>query len=334
MSTIRRAILAGCFATALLAPRPAHADAYDAAISRGIVARDLAIDTNDPAKWNEALQAFDDAIAIRDTKEAQFEKARTARHLHADDIAFAAYEASLVLGLGGKAKDEAEKFLADNASKMARIVVKAPAGATVFIAAHRRGLLPLAQPIVVFAGAVRVRVQTTDGRTAEKDATTTVGATSIVDLTTEFAALTPKTIVQVAPTIDRGPSLRLGRGLIISGSALAVVGFGTYFIAAYQVGKRREDLAQHCFTLASPDVCTDAEAGNLSAAQADSDAIARYKNLRLAGAITGSVGVAVAIAGLVRLVTTPPEGAKTETAFTPELVPRPGGFVMGLQGAF
>jgi len=309
----------------------AFADAYDEAMSRAVVARDKALDSGDPGSWEDALRAFEDAAAIHRTKEALFEVARAAGHLHADDVAFAAYEAALSLGLAGKARDEAVTFLEANAARMARLMVVGPAGAEVEIATHRRGILPLAQPIVVFAGPVRVRVKTSDGRRVDADVNTVRGTPATLDVSSRFVAPKPR-VVTVHLAADRGPALRLGTGLLIAGGATLAVSLSGFFVSNYALGKRREGLASRCFQPIGTDECEHALPENVSAAQDDVNAIETWKNVRLASGIGIGVGALLSVGGVIRLLTVPPASRGDHVA--PLAAPYAGGLVLGLQGTF
>ena len=87
---------------------PSFADAYDAAMAHAIAAKEKALDANDPSAWQEALRLFVEADALRATKDSKYELAFAASRLKEDDLAVEAYEASIALGLSGKAKDKAD----------------------------------------------------------------------------------------------------------------------------------------------------------------------------------------------------------------------------------
>jgi len=80
----------------------ARADAYDATLTRAIAAKERAMDVNEPARWEEALRLFQEADAIRATREASYELGHAAERLARTDLAVEAYEAALNLGLTGQ----------------------------------------------------------------------------------------------------------------------------------------------------------------------------------------------------------------------------------------
>lgn len=328
-----RARVALCVACALIAPTfasIARADAYESAMAQGVVARDRAEEGSDPKAWDEALRAFQEADRIRATKEARFELASAAVHLHAEDIACEAFEGAIALGLSGKAKDKADAFLAENLSSMARLDVVGPAAARVLVQGRERGVLPLSRPIVVFAGKVRVRLVTADGQSREAEVVTTAQKTARVDLTPEVA---PTRIDDAAP--KSAPTTRVSSTLdwvlVGAGSALFAGGLVTYVVANGTVSKRRDDLARDC-AVRDGDECTSAAGVALQgASQSDVDAIATAKTLRIVGLAGAGLGAAAAIVGAIRLATMPRE---TTATVQPTAIAIPGGMFLGVNGAF
>jgi hypothetical protein len=313
--------LVALFSLTAIAP-PSFADAYDAAMARAVAAKEKAVDSNDPAAWDEALRLFEEADAIKSTKDSKYELASAAARLKEDDVAVEAYEKAIELGLSGKAKEKAQAFIAAHAAQVGRLEVKGPAGATLVIGARKRGTLPHA-PLVVFAGTVKVRA-THDGVSVEDSVAVKEGTTASVDLAPKFAAATApaptasakpaasaiplETGSPTVPLSDTGAGARaLGWSLIISGGAL-VVGSGVgLFVSTSGLRSRRDSLNDHCQvkTTGDPDQCSIPNSGEEAAAQSDNDAIATWKGVRTASYITGGVGLMILTVGVVRLFTAP-----------------------------
>ena len=105
----------------LRAAGSARADAYDATLTRAIAAKERAMDVNEPARWEEALRLFQEADAIRATREASYELGHAAERLARTDLAVEAYEAALNLGLTGQPRSKAEAFVGAHAAALARV---------------------------------------------------------------------------------------------------------------------------------------------------------------------------------------------------------------------
>ena len=309
---------------------PAQADAYDALMSEGVVARDRAEETSDPKAWDEAFRAFAEADRIRPTKESRYELANAAIHLRAEDVACQAFEGAIALGLAGKGKEKAQAFLAANLGKMARLSVLGPAGARLSVQGRERGTLPLAHPIVVFAGSMRARLVSPDGRVVEKDVVAPASSTAEVDLNPDAP------IENVADSPPRpAPQHRsstLGWVLVGSGAAVFAGGLVTYFVANGTVTRRRDDLAHDCGVRNGDECAVSASIALQGAAQSDVDAIATGKTFRVVGIATAGVGAAAAIWGLIRLASAPSEPATA--AVSPQVLALPGGVFFGASGAF
>ncbi len=319
-----------CFALALLTVGHAQADAYDAAMAQGVAARERATDNNDPASWDEALRRFYEADHLKPTKEAKFELGNAAEHLREDDLAFASYEDALELGLTGKAKELAERFMNEKASKVTRLDIQGPAGVTILIHGRKRAVLPLQKPLIVLVGSVVVRVETPSKKTFELEVETKAGKTAILKV-----ADAPEEVEDRGPPPDLGKDARtVGWVLTGTGTALFLAGVSTTIIASVAIEKHRGWLAEKCVVLSGEDACTSPQPYFGPAAQRDVDAIATWKGARLAGEITLGIGVVVAMGGLYRLLTVPATSApapRRESAF---VVPIQGGWLLGLQGAF
>ena len=111
-------------AAAVCAAGSARADAYDATLTRAIAAKERAMDVNEPARWEEALRLFQEADAIRATREASYELGYAAERLARTDLAVEAYEAALNLGLTGQPRSKAEAFVGAHAAALARVQIE------------------------------------------------------------------------------------------------------------------------------------------------------------------------------------------------------------------
>jgi len=324
---------------------PSFADAYDAAMARAVVAKEKAADSNDPAAWDEALRLFEEADAIKSTKDTKYELAGAASRLKEDDVAVEAFEEAIKLGLTGKAKEKAQAFINAHIGAMGRIDVKGPSGSVLAIGARRRGSLPRG-PLVVFAGTVKLRA-TSNNVVIDESVTVKEGATESIDLAPKFAAAsapastTKPTAAPVpagSPTVplsDTGASARtLGWSLIVGGGALLVGSGAGLIVASAGLRSRRDSLADHCAipTTGDPDQCSVPKKDQDAAAQSDNDAIATWKGVRTASLITGGVGLMILGVGVVRLFTAP--SPPRASAWQPTINVGANSAYFGLSGAF
>lgn len=329
-----------------LAPSVAFADAYDSTMARAIAAREKAVDSNDPASWQEALSLFEEADSLRATKDSKYELANAATHLRQDDVAVEAYEAAIALGLSGKAKDKAQAFLDANAPKMARLMLIGPSGARVVIDGVKRGSLPLAQPIVVFAGKIHVSLIGVGGFAVDEDVATKAGQSQTEDWSHRFDApgktdLKPKpddkdhdADDRPVPIDDHGASTRsLGWTLVAAGGATAAVSLGVVLLGSVTISSHRSALADECLTPDGDDACRFAKVGKTADAQSDTDAIATWKGVRTIGYVGAGVGVVLMGVGALRLLTAPPT-QRTSAWATPTIGATLGGMTVGVTGGF
>ncbi len=289
---------------ALAVPTLAHADAWDAAMAQGAAARDRASDTKDPAEWNQALRFFEEADEIKSTADSKFELANAASHLHADAQAYEAYEGAIAKGLTGKAKDLAQAFLAAHEKDIARLDVKGPAGAVVTIQEHRRGVLPLASPIVVFRGKSRVIVDLPNGKRVEREIDADGTTTTSIDVTPvgdEVKTTETSTTGMPRPPLKPARS-HDGEWLTIAvGGGVMAASFLTYIVGSAALESKRNKLGENCAVLDGSDGCAHPKPGKTTDAQGTVDAIATWKTVRVGSAVTAMVGLGVAVFGLVQL---------------------------------
>jgi hypothetical protein len=326
---------------------PVFADAYDAAMARAVAAKAKAVDSNDPAAWNDALRLFEEADAIRTTKDSKYELAGAAARLKEDDIAVEAYEAAIKLGLSGKAKDKAQTFIAAHLTTMGRLDVHGPAGTELTVGARKRGVLPRA-PLVVFAGSVKLRA-THAGTTVEETVAVKDGATVVVDVAPKLEAAaapppapptdvapTPPESSETVPLSDTGAGARaLGWTLVVSGGVLVVSAGIGLVISSTGLSSRRDSLRDKCITYHTTgdrDQCALARPGTEADARSDNDAIKSWKAVRTASLVTGGVGFMIVGVGVVRLLLAPkPPRA---SAWEPTFNIGANGATVGIAGAF
>jgi len=241
----------------------ARADAYEATMTSAVAARDRAKESHDLHDWDEALRLFLEAARINPNKNPLYEAGVAAQQLKADDVAVDALSRAIALGLTGTAREKAEAFVAANESRMARLDVKGTAGTRVLVAERTRGILPLAAPIVVFAGAVRVRVIAPNGRDAIVDTEAKAGATVVVsadDLLAPKASVeAPKPVVTAPPAAARvSPDANRGWAWAVGAAGLVSIGVGAYF--GVRALEKRDDRDALCagrpqgFCAGDPDV--------------------------------------------------------------------------------
>ena len=160
---------------------PAFADAFDAALTRAVAAKELAMDHPDPTKWQTAFERFLEADGLGPSAEMKYELGFIAAQMRQEDLAVEYYEASLDLGLTGPAREKAKRYVEEHGSSMARLLVHGPDGGRVRVRGIERGRLPLVRPLVVFAGDTQVDVKTSS-RTATASRTISLQAGRITEV--------------------------------------------------------------------------------------------------------------------------------------------------------
>ncbi|MBI3206630.1 MAG: hypothetical protein HYZ29_34155 [Myxococcales bacterium] len=312
---------------------PAQADEYDAAFTRAIAAKERALDTNDPASWQAAVDLFVEADRIRATKESKYELGAAASRLKQDDLAVEAFEVALSLGLEGPAADKARAFVAEHGKAMGRVEARGPAGSDLWVAGRWRGSLPLPKPLVVFPGKRRFELRAAGDRT-EREVGVAAGTTVVVDFTTERAG-TPA--LADPPPVDRPRAVPPERDdtwawtLSIGGAGVTVISALTMGLSFGNLASHRERLADVCATPSGVDACAAAKPGKKEAAQSEVDSIATWKAVRTGSYVGVGVGVAAAGAGLVMLLSRPKSKSARQTAIG--AWPTPGGAQLGVFGS-
>lgn len=315
---------------------PAFADEYDAAFTRAIAAKERALDTNDPASWQAALDLFSEADRLRPTKESKYELGAAAARLKQDDVAVEAYEAALSLGLDGAAADKARAFVSEHAPAMGRVEVRGPAGAEIWIAARWRGTLPLAKPLVVFAGKRRIELRS-GGDRDQREVVVTAGAAAQIDFAAAGAA-PPAPGAGVPPPADAPPAAppsptpppdrTLAWTLTVGGASLAVLGGASLWIASSNLSSHRDRLGELCAEQSGSDSCTTAEPGKQQAAQDEVDSIASWKAVRTGGWV--GLGAGVLATGIGVILLNSGGSSAPRTAFG--VLPTAGGLSLGVTG--
>jgi hypothetical protein len=317
----------------------AFADEYDATFTRAIAAKERALDLNDPAAFEQALELFQQADRIRATKESKYELGSVASRLRQDDLAVEAYEASLALGLEGTAADKARAFVQEKQGEMGRIAVTGPAGAELYVGARRRASLPLERPLVVFAGKVRLRA-VLGGREVRREVAVAQSQDGSLDLGPDFAAqpvastpvptYTPPIFTHPPPPDETPP--RSGPDaadvLTIGGASVAVISLGTLILAYTQLSTHRDRLKEVCAVPRGEDECDKANTGERAAAQDEVDSIATYKTLRTASYV--GLGAGLVLGGIGVALLSSRQNEPRSSAF---IAPTPGGFAIGFGGS-
>ncbi|HEX6767294.1 MAG TPA: PEGA domain-containing protein [Polyangiaceae bacterium] len=297
--------------------RPALADGYDSAVTRAAAARDRALETDNARDWQEALELFAAAIEFRPTKEAEFEFAEAALRLELEDEAFTAYRAALALGLEGKARERAAAFVETHEPRLGRLAVSGPTGARVYVDERKRGVLPLAEPIVVSPGTRSVHVDATNFRSFERHVVVDAGATTAITATLEplvaspaSSARTPSDTAQRAlPTSKESPHVWATPALI-AGGGLVLAGAATFVVTTIALGNQRDKLDKQC-VIVDGDECAATTPELVSAAQATSDDIATSKTVRWVSVSAAAVGAGIAAVSLIVLTgSSEPEHAR------------------------
>jgi hypothetical protein len=318
----------------------ALADEYDATFTRAIAAKERALDLNDPAAFEQALDLFQQANRIRATKESNYELASVASRLRQDDLAVESYEAALALGLAGTAADKARAYVQEKQGEMARVAVKGPAGTEMYVGARRRGTLPLESPLVVFAGKVRLRA-VSGAREVQKELALTKGQKVDLDLAPEFSgppASTPTPPPYTAPVFTQPPVTQkppepdrtAPLALTIGGASVTVISIGTLILSYSQLSTHRDRLKEVCAVPRGSDECDKANTGERAAAQDEVDSIATYRTLRTASFVGMGVGLVAGSIGIAWLSSTSGSSGSPTSAF---VLPTEGGFAVGIGGA-
>ncbi len=344
----RIAIALGLAVAAFAATAPARADAYEAALTRAVAAKEQALDANDPVSWETALSRFLEVRAIAETDEAMYELGLVATRLHQDDLAVEAYAAALELGLSGEPRAKAQAFVDAAAGRMASLTVEGPPGTVVLVAGRPRGVLPMKRPLTLFPGRVVLSARLADGRPLEHRVVLAEGDAASVRLE-EPALLAsagepaepgargehplPSVVVSdpppPAPSSASQPAsstVATSSVLLWTGGALVALSAVAVPLASLRIGGARDELSRNC-PEPSDDACPGGtEPENQVAAQRAVDDIATYKWVRTGAWIGAGVGVAVFATGLALRLS---DSDSSETAMCVTALPGGAGLSLG-----
>jgi hypothetical protein len=313
-------------------------DAYGAALTRAVAAKERALDVNEPPRWEEALRLFQEAAALRYTRECGYEIGVAAEHLSRNDLAVEGYEAAIDLGLVGPPRARAQAFVAAHASGMGRLALRGAPGRVVYVAGVRRGRLPLQRPLVLFPGEVRLEIVELSGVTNGVTVRLRSGQLEVLDLDKKPPASKPPVadappppappvaVPQPAapsradppsgPSEPPPPSPSLAaagdvpgpepeavissRGLWIAGigAAVTVAAIVLIPVSSSQIAADRSDLMKECASPVMNDSCT-ALLGHGPAAQSLADSIATWKAISTGAKIGLGVGLVTVAGGLL-----------------------------------
>jgi hypothetical protein len=312
----------------------AAADAYGAALTRAIAAKERALDVNEPPRWEEALRLFQEAAALRATRECEYEIGFAAERLSRADLAVEGYEAALDLGLVGPPRARAEAFVAAHAAALGRLQVRGPAGTRLRVAGVDRGRLPLRRPLVLFPGDIQLETVDAAGHPSTVTVRLQSGHLELLDLATAVSVesssdalaspeptppppprpspLTAPAPQPAAPLAWIPPDAPQPVGtssaawpLMIGGAAVAIAAAVLLPVSRGQIDDDRAALAAECSVLPTGDVCEFAWNGQGAAAQSHEDGIATWKAVRLGAWIGLGVGLATVATGLVLKIREP-----------------------------
>jgi len=314
-----------------LAARPGDADAdgYSAALTRAIAAKERALDVNEPPRWEETLRLFQEAAALRATRECAYEIGVAAERLSRHDLAVEGYETALDLGLAGPPRARAQTFVAAHAAVMARLDIRGPAGRIIYVAGVQRGRLPLQRPLVLFPGEARLEVIDAAGASTSVTVYLRSGQREAIDLDRPPASATPpappsarsgpppqaaapETPPASEPVTNAPPAGDAGahaaeravdvptRGWWIAGvgAAVTVAAVVMLPVSSARLDTQRAALADKCVDMLKNDTCT-AMIGEGPAAQSLSDSIATWKAIRTGAKVGIGVGAALVAGGLL-----------------------------------
>jgi hypothetical protein len=283
-------------------------DAYSAALTRAVAAKERALDVNEPPRWEEALRLFQETAALRATREAAYEIGFAAERLSRTDLAVESYEAAIALGLSGPPSVRAGAFVAAHAPALARLEVRGPAGSRLSVAGVERGRLPLPRALVLFPGKIQIEVVDVGGHTSIVTTHLEADRNDVLDLSPRPSMEAPPRTP--APTMPKTPSAPEPRTtsvaawpLIVGGVAVAVGAAVLLPISQGRIDDSRSTLAATCNAPPIDDVCATAMTGQRNAAQSSEDAIATWKAARIGAWIGLGVGAAVAVTGVLLKVT-------------------------------
>jgi hypothetical protein len=349
------AVLAALVASSLSGA--ARADAYEAALTRAVAAKERALDSRVPGDWEQALDLFQQAESIRSTPETCYEVGYAADMLRQDDLALESYEAALAGKLSESARQRAQAFVDQHVHEMGKVELEGPERTVVRVRGLYRGTLPLGHPLVLFVGPVELELEAPSGSRWVHPLLVSAGAVTAVDVgaVTEQAAppteTEPTGALSVEPTQpatpsgvpaapeappraaeSAPPSRALELALFGAGTAVAIGSVVLAAVAPSAIDSHLDTLRPICAKL-DGDQCKTAQSQDLVvAAQDENDAIRTWKNVRTAAYVGLGVGGAAMMTGAVLLLAS--HSADRPTTGSVLVSPMCGGTVVGYRGAF
>ena len=291
--------LAALLGARLAVAADAEQDAYGAALTRAIAAKERALDVNEPPRWEEALRLFQEAAALRQTCEAAYEIGFAAERLSRTDLAVESYQAAIDLGLAGPPAARGAAFVAAHARALARLEVRGPAGTGLRVAGVDRGRLPLPRPLVLFPAETEIEILDARGSASTVTVRLQAGKTDVLDLAAGPSKEVAAALAPPAPPAVGRTTSSAAWPLIVGGLAVAVAAAVLVPISQGRIDDNRSALAATCAAPPVDDVCMTALGGKRDAAQSSEDAIATWKAARLGAWIGLGAGAAAAVTGLV-----------------------------------
>src|SRR5512145_695024 len=158
MSVIRFLVAGVLSLTCGLVPLAALAGAPEAALTRAVAAKEVALDYPEPGNWQVAFERFLEADAVESSPDTKYELGFAASQLRQEDLAVTYYEQACDLGLSGPGRSKAEAFLAQQRPLMARLLIQGPPGMKVRVRGIQRGTLPLGAPLILLAGETQIEL--------------------------------------------------------------------------------------------------------------------------------------------------------------------------------
>jgi hypothetical protein len=222
--------------------------------------------------------------------------------------------------LTGPARVKATEFVTEHAAKTAHLQVTDPSGAEISVNGVRRSTLPLARPLVVFAGDAMLELAVGDERVSRR-VNLSPGERTTVDLSPARAPAEPAAPetpsagpAPPAPRPAESPAIpghstgdfavpsRNSHGaawlLMGLGATVTVLGAAVVPISNGRIDDARGGLAQSCQRLSGPDACVTPHAGRVQEAQDQVDTIATWKALRTGAWISLGAGVVTLVTGI------------------------------------
>lgn len=300
-------------------------------LTKAVVAKERAIDSNRVEDWLATLQAFQHLLEIRATAPAAYEVGNAAMNLGQLDVTVEAFELALELGLSGTAKAKAVDVVAEYAKQMARLTLFGQPQIEIVVRGLRRGTLPRSRPLVLLPGTTEILLFSSGHPTTRLE----LGLKQGESTSLRIESVAPKPAANkesMAPQLigksssdtaffGGGPRLpatttgasapflyehksafhtreTFGWSLLVTGAATGVVSLLFIPISGRMVQRGRTTLADNCeVQLYGPDSCAHAKIGRQFVAQSASDSIGAWQMVRKVSWIGLAVGAASVLGG-------------------------------------